>query len=336
MPMFLAVDAGGTSSRAVSLDASGRVYGYGRAGTGNPTAAGIAGAVAAIGLAAEHALGGVKSEGPVSAVIAMAGEQTEAFRDQLSVRLNGLGVRRISLQPDLLGIFHSGTHEREGYALIAGTGSVSARVRNGCLDRVVGGRGWLLGDAGSGFWIGRRVARAVISALEDHGPSTALTGLVLRAVEIEPPASAEDQVRALRQLVSLTYAQPPVRLAELAPLAFRAHQDPVARAILVAASAALADLLAVVQVPELTGPVVVGGSVVVHGMLAAPPDLRRLLTPPAGNATVIPVPDGVVGAAVLALREAGVDVDGELFEKVRASIRARPAPSSAGATAAGG
>lgn len=326
--MLIAIDAGGTSTRAVTLDVSGQTYGYGRAGTGNPTAAGIAGAVAAIGLAAEQALVGTSPSGPVSAVIAMAGEQTEAFHDQLSVRLHGLGVRRVSLQPDLLGIFHSGTHEREGYALIAGTGSVAARIRDGRLDRVVGGRGWLLGDAGSGFWIGRRVARAVISALDGQGPTTALTDPVLRAVGIEPPASPADRVRALGQLVSLTYAQPPVRLAELAPVAFRSAQDPVAREILVAASAALAELMAVVRVPDLTGPVVVGGSVIVQGMLAAPPDLRRLFTPPAGDAPVTPVADGVVGAAVLALRQSGVTVDAAVFDMVRASIRSLPAPSS--------
>ena len=50
--MFLAVDAGGTSTRAVAVDAAGEVLGYGRAGGGNPTVGGIAAAVAAIGAAA--------------------------------------------------------------------------------------------------------------------------------------------------------------------------------------------------------------------------------------------------------------------------------------------
>ncbi len=45
--MLLAVDAGGTSTRALVLDESGRAYGYGRAGSGNPTSAGGAGAGAA-------------------------------------------------------------------------------------------------------------------------------------------------------------------------------------------------------------------------------------------------------------------------------------------------
>ena len=48
--VFLVIDAGGTSTRAVIVDSSGRCLGYGRAGGGNPTSAGITSAVAAVGL----------------------------------------------------------------------------------------------------------------------------------------------------------------------------------------------------------------------------------------------------------------------------------------------
>ena len=56
LPRLLALDAGGTSTRAVVVDAAGRAYGYGFASGGNPTAAGIREAAAAIGIAAEQAL----------------------------------------------------------------------------------------------------------------------------------------------------------------------------------------------------------------------------------------------------------------------------------------
>src|SRR5215217_8073621 len=149
--MFLAVDAGGTSTRAVLIDTLGRAHGYGRAGGGNPTATGIEPAAEAIGYAAERAMGDVLDypSQPALALIAMAGEKTTAFREQVVGRLAGLGVSEVVLDPDLLGMFHSGTPARDGYALIAGTGAVAARIRGGRLDRVVGGQGWLLGDAGS-------------------------------------------------------------------------------------------------------------------------------------------------------------------------------------------
>ena len=320
--IFLAIDAGGTSTRAVLLDTSGRAYGYGRSGVGNPTAAGICGAVDAIGLAAEQALGSAPgSEQPTLALIAMAGEKTATFKDQVFARLTALSVRHVVLEHDLLGVFHSGTAALEGYALIAGTGSVAARIRGGQLDRVVGGRGWLLGDAGGGFWIGQAVARAVVASLDGQGQETALTGLVLKTMEIDSDTGTPTgRTEALRQLVSALYARPPISLAEFAPLAFAAHEDRVARPILVDASAALADLLSAIRAPDLLGPVVVGGSIIVRGMLAAPPSLQTELVPLVGGDHMIPVSDGLVGAAVLVLRHAGLDVDEALFHAIRAEV----------------
>jgi hypothetical protein len=109
-------------------------------------------------------------------------------------------------------------------------------------------------------------------------------------------------------------------LAELAPLAFKAHEDRVARPILIGASSALADLLSAVRAPELAGPVVVGGSVIVRGMLTAPSGLRSELIPPAGGDPVIPVSDGLVGAAVLVLRHAGGQVDEALFRTIQVEV----------------
>jgi glucosamine kinase len=303
------------------LDTSGHGYGYGRAGGGNPTAAGIPEAVNAIGLAAEQALAGLAGSGrPALGLIAMAGEKTLAFRDQVSGRFAALGLPEVVLGHDLLGIFHSGTPQLDGYALIAGTGTVAARIRGGQLERVAGGRGWLLGDAGGGFWIGHGVARAVVASLDGQGQDTALTRLVLEAMAIDADTSTTaGRAEALRHLVSALYARPPISLAEFAPLAFAAHEDPVARAILVDASAALADLLSAVWAPDLPGPLVVGGGVV-HGMRAAPPSLQAELVTPVGDDRVIPVSDGLVGAAVLVLRHAGREVDDALFRTIQAEV----------------
>ena len=62
---------------------------------------------------------------------------------------------------------------------------------------------------------------------------------------------------ALRHLVSALYARPTISLAEFAPLAFAAHEDRVARTILVRASAALANPFSAVRAQDLPGPVVV-------------------------------------------------------------------------------
>ncbi len=330
MRTLLAVDAGGTSTRAVVVDLLGRCHGYGASGSGNPTSSGIVHAVDSIVAAAERACAtpGSGLSGPSLAVIALAGERSEPFTEHLSARLGPLGVTEVLVQPDLLGMFHSGTHRREGYAVIAGTGAIAARVRDGRVEHVAGGNGWLLGDTGSGYWIGQQVARAAVAALDGLGPPTALTALVLDHLAItDDLTGGSGRPPALTRLVSVLYSLRPVQLAQLAPLAFQVPDDAVAGQVVVDASVALAELLAAVRRPDVTGPTVVGGSVLVRGLLCAPDRLRRRLAPlvEEGHQLTV-VSDGVVGAAVLALRNADVRVDDILFDALRADVdRARTA-----------
>ena len=89
----------------------------------------------------------------------------------------------------------------------------------------------------------------------------------------------DDRARALAELVPALYARQPVQLAEFAPLAFAVHDDPTARRILVAASTALADLVAAVRVPDLDGPVIGGGSVLVRACLRRHPSCEQSSRP---------------------------------------------------------
>jgi hypothetical protein len=55
-------------------------------------------------------------------------------------------------------------------------------------------------------------------------------------------------------------------------------------------------------------------------MLAAPPSLKAELVPLVVGEPVIPVSDGLVGAAVLVLRHAGRVVDETLFGRIQAEV----------------
>jgi glucosamine kinase len=323
MRKILAVDAGGTTTRAVVLDLSGNALGYGRAGSGNPTASGIDDAAAAIQAAAARALGAERPTDPSSsALVALAGAQSIRFRDLLAEHLAPYGFTgTVTLESDLAGTFFSGTHRQHGYALIAGTGAVAARISHGSLEHVSGGIGWLLGDTGSGFWIGHHVARAVIAALDGQGPNTALSGLLLEQLAIERSAERErGRPRNLEQTMNALYALRPVELARFAPLAFQAAGDVVAQEILASAASALAGLLEAVHDPDTGGPVVLGGSVAAAGLRAAPEIFVPPLTAAAHGAPLISVADGMVGAAVMALRQVGTAVDAELFSRLRNDI----------------
>ena len=338
MRRILAIDAGGTSSRAVLLDVNGGCWGFGRAGGGNPTAVGITTAVDALGLAVERALGGTAKGSAEDSfvVVALAGTATAPFLALLEARLAHLGLDgRSVIEPDLLGTFCSGTSGADGYAVIAGTGAIAARVVDGHIHTVKGGSGWLLGDTGSGFWIGQQIARAVVASLDGLGPSTALTPLLLTATGIaRTGARSRGRPEELSRLMQELYALRPVELARFAPLAFEAFehgdidgetsQDVVARDILEVAASGIARVLAAAVEsdvepdvePDVDGCVVLGGSVLAAGLARAPDIFTHRLRAAAAGFELVTVEDGVVGAAVLALRHLGREVDVEFHRRL--------------------
>ena len=324
MLQLLAVDAGGTSTRAMVLDSRGTCWGIGRAGRGNPVSDGAEKAAAAITAAVGGALASADRPGSeVAAVtLAMAGGLAFAHTDWLTPGLGGLGVdAAVTPEPDLLAMFCSGTSLLDGYGLVAGTGATAVRVRGGDMEAMADGLGWLLGDAGSGFWIGHQVARAVALDLEARGPATTLTPRLLEQLGI---ASTEEKVEArpaaLNGLVRVVYSGSPLQLAAFAPLALADPADPVSQEIVRAAVDHLARAVLDVADADLPGPLVIGGGV------GAQPTIRDALVPrlAAGGLTgpVMRVEDGLVGAGVLALRRQGVDVDEVVFERLRATTAA--------------
>ena len=140
----------------------------------------------------------------------------------------------------------------DGYAVIAGTGAGAIRVEDGRQVAVADGLGWLLGDEGSGFWIGQRVVRAALADLDGRGPSTALTPLVLGRLGVPAPSDAGDREPILA-VVRALYAGPPVRLADFAGLVFEVDRDQTADGILDDAAAALARTLTAVRSADRLG-----------------------------------------------------------------------------------
>jgi glucosamine kinase len=316
---LVAVDAGGTSTRAVVVDPAGRCLGYAVAGSGNPTALGPETAAASVSESVRKALrtAHVPSTRIGLVVLAMAGAGSASVASEIRRRLAGIGLdASLVFESDLLATYFSGTHRPDGYAVIAGTGAGAIRVEDGRQVAVADALGWLLGDEGSGFWIGQRVVRAVLAHLDGRGPSTALTAPMLARLRVPAPSGAGDREPILA-VVRALYAGPPVRLADYAGLAFEADGDVVADRILDDAAAALARTLAAVRSPTLSGPVVLGG-----GILGRSPQVADRLAAASGAEEVRAVADGAVGVSVLGLRHAGTFVDESLFQQVTSSLDA--------------
>ncbi|WP_218713944.1 N-acetylglucosamine kinase [Arthrobacter sp. BF1] len=357
MHNYLAIDAGGTSTRAVLLDSSGHCFGYGTAGGGNPVSRGFPAALEALWQASSNALGGTPRI-ISQALLAMAGASMELPTHLFRERFMTLGLTgNVMIESDLLAAFYSGTHHDDGCALIAGTGAVGARIAHAQLLAVADGMGWLLGDNGSGFWLGQQVARAVAAALDGRGHPTALTELLLAELEIPFDAAqrSHGRLRAQQQLILKTYQLSPVELSRFAPLVFAAGEDTVAGEIVDQAARHLAQtLLAVAGGPvdgplggaeagagglaRTTGelvnqPLIFGGSVLTKGGRVAAAVMEQLAAAGSGTAAgpamsegaaaasrPVLVDDGVVGAAVLVLKRNGVTVDAATFARIQNSL----------------
>ncbi|MFC6707618.1 N-acetylglucosamine kinase [Flexivirga alba] len=322
MSLFLTVDAGGTSTRALVHDAEGTCSGYAVAGGGNPTASGVESVANAMRSAATEALGQAGA-GPGEighALAAMAGSAVGLTGVERGLQQLGVGAT-LHLGSDLEAMFFAGTAQLSGAALVSGTGAAAIVVHDGVTTARGDGRGWLLGDDGSGYWIARRVVRAVTADLDGRGPQTSLTDVLLPAAGVTGDRAADKDV-LLDQLVANLYAIPTPGIARFAPLAFdHADIDDVARSIVDDAGVCLADTVTALPSADRDAPLVVGGSVLFHqeGLRTT---VTGLLRERGWGGPVLPMADGTLGAVCMNLRSAGVTVDAELHKHARISLAA--------------
>jgi N-acetylglucosamine kinase-like BadF-type ATPase len=318
--LVLGLDVGGTSTRVLAVTPRGVRRGAGRASGGNPTGLGPERAAAALAEAVEQALTGLDPADVRHVVLGLAGGGAlpsgedmpggEAFA-RVWTRL---GVRcPVEYEPDALIAFAAGTAAPEGSLLLSGTGAVAIAVKDRAMASRADGHGWLLGDRGSGFWLGRQTVLAAMAALDGEGPATALTGLVAEALPVRGSgpgagsASGTDEAElTARDLVAAVMAGPPTELARLAPLLTTACEagDPVAESIADRAAGHLTATLTAVRGPDTASPIVLAGSVLTHPTPVAA-RVRRTLRERWPDAPVTEALDGAAAAAWLALARIG-------------------------------
>lgn len=328
---LLAIDVGGSTSRAYLVDATGRCLGYGRNRGGNPASNTPEQAASAIISAVDTAV--AQAGGPLGisvALIALAGPQAHVALARLETAFRASGLTGpIVFAGDVQAMFSSVTAGLNGYCVIAGTGAGAVRIRNGEVERVVDLAGWLAGDFGSGFWLGQQAARAAVADLEGRGEKTSLTAALLDAFSIQ---QQDDHILGrpapLRFLIDSIYAIRPIELARFAPLVIARRSDAVAARLVAEAERYLAADFALAFDAGMPGPIVLGGGVIPHlsGVAPAIADIVRAagMEPDIRLAT-----DGSVGAAVLAMRAVGLTVDEAMVAAIAASMRERAAAATA-------
>lgn len=162
----------------------------------------------------------------------------DALRAELPGALRQeFGIGRVALAADAVTAYVGALGPRPGAVVAAGTGLIAIGTDRTNWRRA-DGWGHLLGDCGSGAWIGRAGLEAALRAHD--GRSDGSAGLLVRAEEVFGP---------VRGLPGKLYPRPdrPAVLASFAPhVAACADGDPVAADILRAAAGHVADSAAAV------------------------------------------------------------------------------------------
>ncbi|AXE37274.1 N-acetylglucosamine kinase [Acidipropionibacterium virtanenii] len=295
----MGIDLGGTSTRALMVDTTGRQLGRGQAGGANlrSAAGGVVAAAEAVSAAASGAVEAAGGRRPEVIVVGASGAGA-ARHDEVSAAMRETlaGIcGRVRVENDLATAFRSASESPDGYLLLSGTGAVAARFRDGSVVGRADGLGWILGDVGSGLWIGWQGLRAVAADVDGRGPATTLSTSLIGALDIQPVTGdpAQDLVRRIDELV-------PAQMARLAPLVLeaagpdRVSADEVSAGICrEAASGLLNSLRAVVGEGPRT--VVLAGGVLAHDTV-----VRELVTGELEGWTVLTASDPVLGAVRIA------------------------------------
>jgi N-acetylglucosamine kinase-like BadF-type ATPase len=300
MQHVIGIDAGGTKTRGLLADESGRVVGEAMGPGANISTGGE--------LAVEKALHEVidrllvdRDIAPGAIAIGMAGADRAEDHRIVRAILHRIarGVRAVVTHDALIALV-AGAGDGAGVVVIAGTGSIAfGRDRDNRSARA-GGWGYVLADEGSGYWIGRQALTAVMREYDRRGPVTSLTPLVLSELRLGGPAEIGPRV--------YHGDLPLASIAALAPLVGQAAQagdrlaaDIIARAgeeLCLAASAVVSRL----NLGDEEFPCLLSGGIFAVPALAAEMVRRLALVAPRGGVSRLAVAPAA-GAIRLALEE---------------------------------
>jgi len=239
-----------------------------------------------------------------------------AYRRALA---GAVAARRYTVAHDALTNLLGASAGGPGIVVIAGGGAVAyGRTVDG-REAAAGGWGYIVGDEGSGYSVGRAAINAVFCALDGRGPETRLAGRLLDHFGVPEAVALKYAIFEGRIAFQDIAALPPL-VAQVA-----AEGDIPARRILeeaarhlAAAAAAVARALTLTAQPVRVYPT--GGLFREERFLA--PAFRQAVAEALPAAEISPPAfEPVVGAALLALQASGRGADPATVQNLAASWR---------------
>ncbi|MGG1660077.1 N-acetylglucosamine kinase [Brevibacillus sp. NRS-1366] len=308
---FIGIDGGGTKTRAAICDGTGQVLALASGEASNPLSRpwGEVERTLRTCIADVREQAGV-SEGDVAGLyIGLGGADRPRVKAMIQNAFADSWQERLFIDNDAVAALYAGTWGRPGIVLICGTGSIAYAVSEQGTRQRVGGWGYLIGDEGSGFDLGRKAAAAVLRAYDGRGKETLLTELFLTHYGVERPD----------ELISMIYeaSNPRMALAQTSALVEQAAAlgDAIAAELISQAADFLIELASTCLAKRTEPlPVVLAG-----GLLTAQTMLRQQLIEKAPFATVIPTVSPVIGSLVAAMTRKGCHLDEETIKQLQAS-----------------
>ena len=191
------VDGGATKTLAAVLSLDTFAIRFGHGGPSNVDAVGVAAAASSIRDALRDALGEARIEpGAVgTAVIGLAGTPSDELARSVRAEFS---VGASYFVNDVIAAWAAGTWLEPGVAVISGTGSHVFGVNAAGESWRTGGWGHILGDEGSGYWLGLHGMKAALQHRDGSGPETALLDAAVGLYRLE----------AIEDLQALVYGKP--------------------------------------------------------------------------------------------------------------------------------
>jgi N-acetylglucosamine kinase len=225
MPV-LGIDVGGSKTVCLLADDSGAVIAEARAEGANLQGAGELALEKVLHTVMEDTLDRTRVV-PSAICLGIAGVDRAADEAVVRSIMSRIGYKaQILVVNDALIALQAGVGEAPGIVIVSGTGSIAyGRNARGEASRA-GGWGYVLGDEGSGYWIGRMALRAVVRHADGRGRPTSLTPRLLDHFGVQRAA----------ELIHRVYDEdlPPRSIAAVAKYVQRAREedDAVAAGIL--------------------------------------------------------------------------------------------------------
>lgn len=168
MQYFMGIDGGGSNLRVVIVDAAMNPIALLRGGTANPNIIGFDALKILLEKTIIDTLTAAKLERVDAVAIGIAGAPASRSGDWLQETMRGILPKThiVASSDDEIALV-GGLGEREGILILAGTGSIAFGRNTRGESLQVGGWGYMLGDGGSGYWLGLRALTLLIQ-VEDN------------------------------------------------------------------------------------------------------------------------------------------------------------------------